>query len=603
MAASRRAVSLSLYRAMLRQAASPAVRHSTFTVPTQALPDDVAALAKRLKPRNEQGLRRLIKEAWQMGAAVSEPSEVSERVDGAFRCLRAMGELHEELEEGIERRIIKADRRGVRYQIGEVLRHRKFGFRAVVIGWDRRPAVDVTDWDGVVGTASGAEQPFYRMLPDMTDCVQHLGGPRDVRYVAEENLEALPVAHRRIAHPGITSSIFTSFDPRSGRFVPAELLAFQYPGSGVEVARRAPPSRAALESAGPLVASLASLTRGLSTFVDAAAEREDAEIARRSVEGEMDEGQASSMAPPSSNPLAAPDEDGHVIKLHPIGSSAQHTHPSKRVGPGRRMLLDLRALSRRAKAASKQARSAVLGALERPLAASGIEQGAAGGLSALMHEDAAAFGAAEGGGGEEGAWQTELDGGARERERGAHQRGDESTDAATSAGLAATYRAIKHVGKVEDYLASNIAERESKRSRREIAFHIGQVLRHRKFGFRAVVFGCARARVALPLSSRAPHAARLRLCPVLAGGRIGRTSTCLTGTVSSAPPREPSSLSTGCYPTRPTATPCSAGLAACAMSRRRTSRRSRSPPRPRSRMSSSRTFSPLSIGARGSSIR
>ena len=67
----------------------------------------------------------------------------------------------------------------------QVLRHRKFGFRAVVFGWDARPQIDVSQWDGVVGLPSGPSQPFYRMVPDDGDCYSLLGGPRGVRYVAQ----------------------------------------------------------------------------------------------------------------------------------------------------------------------------------------------------------------------------------------------------------------------------------------------------------------------------------------------------------------------------------------------------------------------------------
>ena len=45
--------------------------------------------------------------------------------------------------------------------------------------------MDVSGWDGVLGLPSGSEQPFYRALPDMGDCVELLGGPRGVRYVAQ----------------------------------------------------------------------------------------------------------------------------------------------------------------------------------------------------------------------------------------------------------------------------------------------------------------------------------------------------------------------------------------------------------------------------------
>ena len=50
-------------------------------------------------------------------------------------------------------------------------------------------------------------------------------------------------------------------------------------------------------------------------------------------------------------------------------------------------------------------------------------------------------------------------------------------------------RAIRGLLKVGDYLTTNSDKRTAKGNREGIHFHIGRVLRHRKFGFRAVVFG------------------------------------------------------------------------------------------------------------------
>ena len=235
--AAERSVTLSLYRAMWRSTMTPAVRHSRFTVPLGNLPDNVSALARRLKPTDQRGLQALLRAGWR---------DEGGTLDGAFQALRALGELHSECEETVKRRVDKADRRGIHYQIGEVLRHKVFGFRAVVIGWDRRPAVDVSSWDGVQNLPSGTEQPFYKMLPDLADCIEHLGGPRDVRYVAQENLERLPLSHRRIVHPSLSAAIFPAFDGTHGRFVPSEQLAFSYPGSELEPSRHEPPPAALL---------------------------------------------------------------------------------------------------------------------------------------------------------------------------------------------------------------------------------------------------------------------------------------------------------------------------------------------------------------------
>jgi hypothetical protein len=59
------------------------------------------------------------------------------------------------------------------------------------------------------------------------DCIEYLGGPRDMRYVAQENLEPLPLAHRRIKHPRLSLALFSGFDPAAGRWIPSDNLAYQ----------------------------------------------------------------------------------------------------------------------------------------------------------------------------------------------------------------------------------------------------------------------------------------------------------------------------------------------------------------------------------------
>jgi hypothetical protein len=178
-------IGATLYRACLRATRSAVVRNSRFRLPLNGLADELDGLrsfAKKLKPgRDQTGLQTLVRAAWREGAAATDEREIQQRLDDAFRALRALGDLHGDLEEIMERRVANADRRGVSFCIGEVLRHKKFGFRGVIVGWDRRPEVDVSGWDGVVGLPSGADQPFYRIIPDMSDCIENLGGPRDVR--------------------------------------------------------------------------------------------------------------------------------------------------------------------------------------------------------------------------------------------------------------------------------------------------------------------------------------------------------------------------------------------------------------------------------------
>ena len=66
------------------------------------------------------------------------------------------------------------------------------------------------------------------MVPDMADCEKLLGGPRGVRYVAQENLEPISPRECAVVHE-LLPHFFEAFDAKSGRFVPVEQLRYWYP--------------------------------------------------------------------------------------------------------------------------------------------------------------------------------------------------------------------------------------------------------------------------------------------------------------------------------------------------------------------------------------
>ena len=100
----------------------------------------------------------------------------------------------------------------VQYDIGQVFRHRKHGFRGVVVEWFPTCPMDKT-WQELHGPfEKGVEQPFYRTLVDTKDRPNPF-----VAVAAEENLEPLNDASEApISHP-LLSNIFGGFE--EGRHV------------------------------------------------------------------------------------------------------------------------------------------------------------------------------------------------------------------------------------------------------------------------------------------------------------------------------------------------------------------------------------------------
>lgn len=91
-----------------------------------------------------------------------------------------------------QRRLSKAAIDGIEFRLGDIVRHTKYDFRGVVVAWDPKPSVDVSQWDGLGDVEDPNEKPFYHIIPDQADCIKAFGGERSFRYVCEENLELCP---------------------------------------------------------------------------------------------------------------------------------------------------------------------------------------------------------------------------------------------------------------------------------------------------------------------------------------------------------------------------------------------------------------------------
>jgi hemimethylated DNA binding protein len=78
------------------------------------------------------------------------------------------------------------------FPLGSIVRHKKYGFRGVIVGRDPQPLYDVSRWDGLRHIPNAKDLPFYRIIPDQQDCIEAFGGERPSRYVCEANLEPCP---------------------------------------------------------------------------------------------------------------------------------------------------------------------------------------------------------------------------------------------------------------------------------------------------------------------------------------------------------------------------------------------------------------------------
>ena len=83
----------------------------------------------------------------------------------------------------------KESAKDLKFGLGDVVYHTVFGFRGVVVGFDMKPVVDVSRWDGLVDVEDPLEKPFFHVVPDQEDCINVFGSERGIRYVCQDNME------------------------------------------------------------------------------------------------------------------------------------------------------------------------------------------------------------------------------------------------------------------------------------------------------------------------------------------------------------------------------------------------------------------------------
>lgn len=127
------------------------------------------------------------------------------------------------------RRVNKRVKPKIEYSLGQIVRHKLYGFRGVIVGFDEKPRIDVSNWDGLQGVEDASEKPFYHIRPDINDCTKAFGGPRDFRYCCEDNLEFIS------SYTGGPLELATDlneaewrWDPVTASYTPSQELKFMF---------------------------------------------------------------------------------------------------------------------------------------------------------------------------------------------------------------------------------------------------------------------------------------------------------------------------------------------------------------------------------------
>ena len=118
----------------------------------------------------------------------------------------------------------------INFSLGEIVEHKVYGFRGVVVAWDHKPYMDVSNWDGLKDIENANEKPFYHIRPDVNDCIRAFGGPRNFRYVCQDNLEAWASSgmYGEVEFESELDSKHWRWDNKSRTYTPSEELKVSF---------------------------------------------------------------------------------------------------------------------------------------------------------------------------------------------------------------------------------------------------------------------------------------------------------------------------------------------------------------------------------------
>lgn len=124
-----------------------------------------------------------------------------------------------------QKRRTSENEKELKFGLGDVVKHKLYGFRGVVVAWDPEPTLDVSRWDGLQHIKNPHEFPFYHIIPDQNDCIEAFGGERPSRYVCEENLEICSSDEKYL---DVDLEPEWEFNSSKGVYHPPEDLKFKY---------------------------------------------------------------------------------------------------------------------------------------------------------------------------------------------------------------------------------------------------------------------------------------------------------------------------------------------------------------------------------------
>ena len=153
----------------------------------------------------------------------TDTEDIKMCTDLAFKALR---QSHQRIAQLQDEHWKKRDDCSIHFKVGQVVRHKRYGYRGVITGWDRKCMAPL-NWQrkNRIQTLTDAEnQPFYNLLVDQRD-----DQIRSQTYCAQENLMDATDEKKECLENELIDDYFESYSFRRARYRPNDELRTLYP--------------------------------------------------------------------------------------------------------------------------------------------------------------------------------------------------------------------------------------------------------------------------------------------------------------------------------------------------------------------------------------
>ena len=175
-----------------------------------------------LRINTGETLRECVQREFRVHAAWTDLDDIAVEVDNVFEVMRLATLRRQQLKEERDEKP-----QNVEFSVGQLVKHRRYGYRGVVVGWD--PVCNAPEeWQEAMQVKKlkhKADQAFYHTLVDIRD-----RQTSQRTYMAAENVIAVNPGENvePVQHPEVEQH-FCAFDPHRGRYIANESLRQKYP--------------------------------------------------------------------------------------------------------------------------------------------------------------------------------------------------------------------------------------------------------------------------------------------------------------------------------------------------------------------------------------